>query len=80
MASYCQYAHGRLCDSSKYHAKCKGPVRALFEPKLSKNRLCDSSEFHAGCMGSIGASFEPKISIIGPEMAKLWPSYQWEVA
>ena len=80
MASYCQYAHGRLLDPSKYHAKCKGSVGALFEPKISENQLCDSSENYAGYMGSIGASFEPKISKIGPEMAELWPIYQWEVA
>ena len=43
-------------------------------------RLRDSSEYHAGCMGSIGVSFEPKRSKIEPEMAKLRPIYQWEVA
>ena len=47
--------------------------------QFTNGRLCDSSECHAGCMGSIGASFEPKSYEIGPEMAKLWPSYQWEV-
>ena len=48
--------------------------------QFTNGRLRDSSEYHAGCMGSIGVSFEPKRSKIEPEMAKLRPIYQWEVA
>ena len=47
--------------------------------QFTNERLRDSSEYHAGCMESFGASFELKISKNRPEMAKLWPFYQWEV-
>ena len=72
---YGQFTNRRLRDSSEYHARCIGFIRASFEPKKSKiqqetkelwaftkGRLRDSSEYHAGCMGFIRASFEPKRS------------------
>ena len=34
--SYGQFTIGRLRDSSEYHARCMGSIRASFEPKRSK--------------------------------------------
>ena len=34
--SYGQFTNGRLRDSSEYHARCMGSIRALFEQKRSK--------------------------------------------
>ena len=58
----------------------KSGKKQLSYGQFTKGRLRDSSEYHMGCMRSIGASFEPKSYEIGPEMAELWPIYQWEVA
>ena len=48
--------------------------------QFTNGRLRDSSEYSVGCIGSNGASFEQKRSKFGPEMAKLWLIYAWEVA
>ena len=48
--------------------------------QFTNRRLRDSSEYNGGCMGFIRALLEPKISKFRPEMAKLWPIYQREVA
>ena len=48
--------------------------------QFTNGRLRDSSEYHEGLMRSIGASFAPKSCEIWPEMAEIWPIYQWEVA
>ena len=63
-----------------YQKYLKSGKKQLSYGQFTKGRLHDSSEYHTGSMGSIMASFEPKRSKIGPEIAKLWPSYQWEVA
>ena len=34
--TYSHFTHGRLRDSSEYHAGCMGSIRASFEPKRSK--------------------------------------------
>ena len=34
--SYGQFTNGRLRDSSEYHARCIGFIRAFLEPKRSK--------------------------------------------
>ena len=91
--SYGQFTNGRLRDLSEYHAGCMGSIKASFEPKYLKSgkkwlsygqfikrRLRDSSEYHGRCKGSIRASLQSKISKIGPEMTKLRPIYQREVA
>ena len=33
--SYGQFTKGKLGDSSEYRVRCKGPIRTLFEPKIS---------------------------------------------
>ena len=34
--SFGQFTIGRLCDSSEFHTRCMGSIRASFEPKGSK--------------------------------------------
>ena len=34
--SYGQFTNGRLRDSSEYHARCMGTIRASLEPKIFK--------------------------------------------
>ena len=34
--SYGRFTNGRLRDSSEFHARCMGSIRASFEPKRSK--------------------------------------------
>ena len=58
----------------------KSGKKWLSYAQFTNGRLRDSSDYRAGCMGSIRASFEQKRSKIGPEMAKLWLIYTWEVA
>ena len=58
----------------------KSGRKRLSYGQFTNGRLRDSSEYRAGCIGSIGASFEQKRSKFGPEMAKLWLIYAWEVA
>ena len=58
----------------------KSNTKLLSFGQFTIGRLRDSSEYRAGCIGSIGASFEQKRSKFGPEMAKLWLIYTWEVA
>ena len=36
--SYGQITNGRLHDSSEYHTRCMGSIRASFEPKISQIR------------------------------------------
>ena len=58
----------------------KSGKKWLSYAQFTNGRLRDSCEYRAGCIGSIGASFEQKRSKFGPEMAKLWLIYTWEVA
>ena len=71
MASYCQYAHGRLRDSSKYHAKCKGSVGALFEPKISKNHCVTTVSFMLLSWDPLGLHLNRKYL----KSDQKWPSY-----
>ena len=34
--SYAQFTNGRLRDSSEYHARRKGSIRASFQPEISQ--------------------------------------------
>ena len=36
--SYGQFTNGRLRDSSEYNVRCKGFIRASFQPEISKHQ------------------------------------------